>query len=90
MADPVLTTCTQDAWTKVATNVTAGVVHIINRPTGIQFLQTYRDTGGAAPSGSPGEEAVLIEGNQIDIQSSAGIDAYIYARGAAGRVRVDL
>ena len=95
MADPTLVTCTADAWTKVATNVTTGVIHIITNVPG-QYLQTYRDTGGAAPSGSPGEEAVLIPADEISIAAAAGIDVYIYVKTAPtstavnGRVRVDL
>lgn len=90
MADPVLTACTANAWTKVATNVTAGQIHIIDTSPVGQYLQTYRDTGGAAPAGTPGDEAVLIADKSIPIAAPAGIDVYIYARGGAGRVRVDL
>ena len=89
MADPVLVTCTADAWTKVATNVTAGKVKIVSNDPD-QYLETYRDTGGTAPSGTPGEEAILVNGEVVTIGASAGIDVYLYARGAAGRVRVDL
>lgn len=90
MADPTLVTCTADAWKKVATNVTAGTIHIKDRAGVSQFLQTYRATGGIAPAGSPGQEAVLISGDSIPIAAPAGIDVYIYCVGAAGVVRVDL
>lgn len=90
MADPVLVTCTADGWKKVATNVTAGTVHIKDRDGVKQFLQTYRATGGIAPAGTPGNEAVLIEGDSIGIQAATGIDVYIYCVSAAGVVRVDL
>lgn len=90
MADPVLTTCTADAWTKVATNATSGTVTMVDRQSGAQLLQTYRDTGGAAPSGTPGQEAVLVKDEEIEIEASSGIDVYLYARTSAIVVRVDL
>lgn len=87
MADPVVTACTKDAWTKVATNVTAGQVHILsNAPS--QYSHTYRMTGEAAPTTLT--EAVAISQVSIPISAAAAIDVYVYAHGAAGSVRVDV
>lgn len=87
MADPVIVACPADAWTKVATNVTSGQVHIKNYNPA-NYLQTYRDTGGTAPTDP--EEGVQVSGQSIPIAATAGIDVYIMAQGAVGSVRVDL
>jgi hypothetical protein len=87
MANPAVTACTKDAWTKVATNVTAGKVHILsNAPN--QYSQTYRTTGEAAPTTLA--EAVAIPDVTFTITAAAAIDVYVYAHGAAGSVRVDV
>lgn len=86
MADPVFVNCAKNAWTKVATNVTAGLVWKAN--TSPIYFHTYRDTGNPAPTAIG--EGVEMQDNIIPISASAGIDAYIYCKNDAGRVRVDL
>jgi hypothetical protein len=87
MANPAVTACTKDAWTKVATNVTAGQVHILsNAPN--QYSHTYRLTGEAAPTTIA--EAVVMSEVSLPISAAAAIDVYVYAHGAAGSVRVDV
>ena len=86
MADPVLIVCNKDAWTKVATAVRNGNIHI-DKST-VSYLQTYRDTGGAAPSGR--DEGVRIPIGGAAIASKNDIDVYIYAQKEDGKVRVDL
>ncbi len=89
-AAPEIKACAQDVWTKVATNVTAGMVYVMN--TGPQYLQTWRTTGGAAPTdGNPDEGVGMnedLEGNEIS--APAAIDVYVYCVNAAGSVRVDV
>lgn len=87
MADPAIVACTKDTWVKVATNVTAGMVHLLSSAPN-QYSQTYRMTGEAAPTTLP--EAVVLEQVSTAISAPAAIDVYIYAHGAAGSVRVDL
>ena len=91
MADPAIKACAEGAWTKVATSVASGQVHtLITVGSGgesLVYLQTYRTTGGAAPT-------LLTEGAPLSelctpIQSSFDIDIYIWCMGAAGSVRVD-
>lgn len=86
MANPVLTDCPEGQWTKVATNVTAGVIHILDTAPD-KYLQTYRVNLGAAPT-------TITEGvwfkDELNISSSTGIDVYIWPIGSAGKVRVDL
>lgn len=89
MADPVIVPCAADVWTKVATNVTTGQVHIKDTAPGT-YLQTYRMTGGAAPAAGDPSEGVQINGPSVPIEATAGIDVYIMPRGADGAVRVDV
>jgi len=87
MADPILVACAKDAWTKVATNVTAG--QIWKQTANVRvYLQTYRATGGAAPTDKT--KAQPIAGQSILIDSPTGIDVYIQPVGEAADVRVDL
>ena len=48
MADPAVTALTKDVWTKVATDVVTGQIHRLNNDP--VYMQTYRLTGGAAPT----------------------------------------
>lgn len=86
MADPVITACSEGAWTIVATNQTTGVIHILSLSPD-KYLQTYRDTGGGAPTlineGVPFKEL-------LQISAAAAIDVYIWCIGGDGSVRVDL
>ena len=86
MADPVITACPVDVCTLVATNQTSGVIHILKTYPD-KYLQTYRDTTNPAPT-------LISEGvpfkNSLQISASAGIDVYVWCRGKAGSVRVDL
>lgn len=89
MSDPVVATIPKNTWTKVATNVTAGSIHkLIEAPQG--YLQTYRDTGGVAPTLIE-EGAALFEKSRSElISAKSGIDVYVYALNVGGKVRVDL
>ena len=86
MADPVVVTCPKDVWTKVATNVTTGLIHILKTDPDA-YYQTYRDTGGAAPVDL--SDAVPFD-SPLQISASAGIDVYIQPNGEDGIVRVGL
>lgn len=86
MANPTIKNCTADTWVKVATNVTAGLVHMIDKKPSM-YLHTYRMTGNAAPLSRVG--GVVCDQTEI-IEASAEIDVYIYAVKNAGKVRVDL
>ena len=85
MSNPAIVVCPVNAWTKVATNVAAGVVY---RITGRKLYQTYRVSGGAAPTDLT--EAVDLVTPADAIESSQGIDVYIYSKDEAGSVRVDV
>lgn len=92
MADPVTVACTAGQWTKVATNVTGGIVHLLTGVTQL-WLQTYRLTGVAAPTlkseGIPfGKDSISKETESIS--ASAAIDVYVWPTQSNGSVRVDL
>ena len=86
MANPLIVACPADAWTKVATGVTTGVVHILSTKPN-RYLQTYRVTAGAAPADN--DDAVPFT-TPLQISAAAAIDVYIQPVGEAGSVRVDL
>ena len=88
MANPVFVTCAKDAWTKVATNVQTGFVHMVLGANG--YLQAYVDTTDPAPTlETQGVVAFENSGTEA-ISATAGIDIYIWAHDKAGKVRVDL
>ena len=79
MADPVIIPVPINTWTKIATNVTTGQVHILN-PTNDKWFQTVRDTGNDAPTIAPGPEQetpeVKLNFQSSEINSDIGIDVY--------------
>lgn len=85
---PSIVSCPVDAWTKVATNVTAGMIYVKN--SGPIYLQSWRETGEAAPTLE--SEGVGMDeteaGNEIKIDRA--IDVYVMCLNAAGSVRVDV
>lgn len=87
MANPVIIDCPADTWTKVATAVTSGLVHIFVGEK-LKWLQTYRLTGEAAPTDK--SDAIALVEPTDTISASSAIDVYVYPNGGAGKVRVDL
>jgi hypothetical protein len=93
MADPAIVACTAGQWTKVATNQTAGVIHILTGNTGQIWLQTYRATGGGAPTLRT--EGVVFGKDTLSkqtetINAAAGVDVYVWPDLHDGSVRVDV
>ena len=88
MADPVIIVISPaDTWQLVATNVTQGFIHVLGGPS--RYVQTYRDTGEAAPTDT--EEGVSLDASGSEaIAATAGIDVYVQSLGVPGKVRVDL
>lgn len=83
MANPIIVVALANQWTKVATAVTGGV---IDQMTDDMMLQTYRETGEAAPTER--EEGVQWEG-QMEISNNTAIDIYIWSE-VEGKVRVSI
>ena len=101
MANPLVVNInTEWVWQKVATSVTSGNIYRLT--TDVDYYQTYRLTGVAAPSnptlGTLQDEAVRMFGidNPEPIGHSEAIDVYIlvkYDKTLAlrnGKVRVDV
>lgn len=91
MADPVFVDCTEDEWTKVATNITTGQIHKANEEP-FSYLHTYRISGDPPPSGGFEEGIMIFLNNELSepISFISGIDLYIFCVKVDGRVRIDL
>lgn len=89
MADPVIVACPKDVWTKVATNQTTGMIHILKTDSN-SYAWTYRDTGEAAPALPTTKPEAVPFNPALQISASAGIDVYVMPSGEDGSVRVDL
>ena len=88
MANPLLITITPaNAWQKVATNATKGQIIIKDRSGPNAYYYTYVETGDAAPTGIP---IGNIFDDVLEIDNSIGIDVYVYAVGAVGKVEAQL
>ena len=74
-----------DTWVKVASNVTFGVIEVINQV--VEYACTHRDAAGPAPTDR--DDAVDLEGYR-EINNDAGIDVYVMAIGGVGEVKVSL
>lgn len=89
MADPAVITCTADTWVVVATAVKSGEIHRLSELPS-KYLQTYRDTGGAAPTDDTDAAEVFWGSTSATISNTVDIDVYVKAIGKAGKVRVDI
>lgn len=89
MANPVIKTTIKDEWTKVASNVTAGIIKRIDKSPTV-YLETYRMNDDPVPTSADEGVPCFINSDSEIIEASAGIDVYIFTRGANGEVRVDL
>lgn len=75
---------TAETWTKVATAVVAGDIHV--QRDGVFYYHAFVETGDPAPTGT--NEAVrFLKNARIEAQSP--IDAYVYCVRGAGKIRVD-
>ena len=92
MSNPVVVNITKNVWTKVATNVTTGFVNALipAMKQKLLYLQTYRLTGGSAPTAKDEGVQIFNDTTSAVIQSSAGIDVYIMSIYENGEVRVDV
>ena len=86
MADPAFVNCSAGQWTKIATSITAGRLHIVSNAPRL-YSQTYRATGNPAPTVLEGEGVPFD--SMLDISSSTPIDVYVWCVEKAGRVRLD-
>jgi len=91
MASPVFVDLPKDVFTKVAENVSTGVIHKILSGPG-QYLYTYvQPTGDTAPDNDKTLGVPMFIGTDREsIQANPGADIYIMCLDKAGRVRVDV
>ena len=92
MSDPILVTCPEGQWTKVATDIGKGAIYRVSKNPGA-YLFTYRDTGEAAPTDkAEGVELFINDAVVFDVWDRvfSGVDVYIWADNAAGSVRADM
>ena len=89
MANPVSIECLANIWTLVASNVTAGQVKRLDKRPGA-YLETYRMTGGAAPTEQREGVPCFAGTDSAVIEAANAIDVYIMAVGSDGWVRVDV
>lgn len=75
MADPAVISCPVNTWTKVATNVSQGYVWKKQHQQ-LVWVWTQKDTGNPAPTDLT--KAVYFTGECAKIDSSVGIDVYMY------------
>ena len=91
MAEPEFFDLTKDVFTPVAIGVLSGV---ISKKTEApqEYLQTYKNTGGAAPANDAELGVPMFQDLQVseNIAHSELIDIYIMPLGEDGRVRVDV
>jgi len=86
MANPEILTLPADEWTKVAEDVTEGIIDIVTS-TPKAYFRTYRITGDPPPSGLDGVKR-LRDGEHISAISS--VDVYVFPVGGVGKVTVNL
>lgn len=100
MSNPaVMSMNTEWEWVKIATAITVGSIHMVNRwPC---YYRTYRLTGESAPSSlTPGtipDEAIqiFIDATEEIINANEAIDVYLFCKNdnskitAGGKVVID-
>lgn len=88
MANPASVACATDTWTKVASAVTSGQVRIETSGPNY-YLVVFRVSGDPAPVNFDGAQQMKYGKPEV-ISAKEQIDVYIYPKGAAGQVGVDL
>jgi len=86
MSNPQILLLPADEWSKVASAVTVGRIHIISSIP-IEYYSFFKVEDDPPPFGLEGAEILQ---RIDDISSSFKIDVYIYPLGSIGKVRVDI
>ena len=93
MATPTFKDLPADEWTKIATNISAGQVHLVDTTANVIRSTYVQPSGGAAPAdvqalGVPAFQNGTTE--RMSAGSGSGMDVYLRPEGVASRVRVDI
>ena len=83
--NPSVIVCAKDVWTLVASDVVTGFVYPLH--TGAVYYSTYRITGQTAPTVLV-DEGVRLRKPAGKIAGTRGLDIYVWAQRAAGKVQV--
>ncbi len=87
MANPTEVICPADEWTKVASSVKTGFVHVVKSEM-VALYQTYRTAGDKAPTNL--DLPVMLIQPTDDINLTANSDIYVYSKGGETILRVDV
>lgn len=75
--NPVVFNTNVSVWTKIATNVTTGLITILKPTTSHKV--TYRLTGGTAPNNTNDvADSPKVQCLSIEIKNDVGIDVYLW------------
>ncbi len=91
MATPVFVDLPSNIWTKIATNILRGQMHLVSTAANVMRYTYIQPTGAAAPANNAALGTPVFEGATTESLSFAtGADVYLRPQGAVSRVRVDL
>jgi len=94
MDNPAIIVVPEKIWTKVAEDVVTGVIHRL--VSTVNYYQTYRLTGQAAPTELSERVRIFEQSNEAAISATEAIDVYLYCENNDadsddnGKVRIDL
>jgi len=91
MATPVFVALPADTWTKIATGILRGQMHLVSTDANVVRYTYIQPTGAAAPANDPTLGTPVFEGVTTESLSfSVGTDVYLRPDGEVSRVRVDV
>ena len=91
MATPVFIALPKDIWTKIATNINQGQVHLVDTGPNVIRSTYIQPTGDPAPADIAALGVPVFEhGTTAILSFSTGADVYLRPEGGTSRVRVDL
>jgi len=93
MSTPTFIDLPADTWTKIATDISVGQVHLVDTAANVIRSTYVQPSGGTAPAddqalGVPAFQNRTTE--RMASNSGSTMDVYLRPEGAAGRVRVDV
>ena len=91
MSTPVFVDLPADTWTKVATGITGGQVHLVDNGPNVIRSTYIQPTTDPAPADNPALGVPVFENVTTEIMSfDSAADVYLRPEGEASRVRVDV
>lgn len=93
MATPTFKDLPADTWTKIATDISVGQVHLVGTAPNVIRSTYVQPSGGAAPADDPALGVPVFQDGTTESMASnsgTGMDVYLRPEGEASRVRVDI